>query len=69
MSSLDLYGYFSMCVVIFSCLLKDVKWLRFWNIIGCMLFVVYGFLIGSTPTVVMNIIIILIHGYHIWKLK
>lgn len=58
-----------MCVVIFSCLLKDVKWLRFWNIIGCALFVAYGLMIGSTPTVIMNIIIILIHGYHIWKLK
>lgn len=68
MSSVEIYGYISMLVVIFSCLTKDVLRLRIFNLIGCAMFVVYGFLLNAMPVIIMNVIIIGIHSYHIYKI-
>ena len=72
MTNIEIYGYISMAVVLISCLVKDIKSLRIWNLLGCAMFVVYGYLIDSMPTVIMNVVIIFIHLYHlriIWKSK
>jgi Flp pilus assembly protein protease CpaA len=72
MSGVEIYGYLSMLVVVASCLMKDVLKLRIGNLIGCVMFVAYGIMKDAMPVVVMNVIIIAIHGYYIakiWKSK
>ena len=65
MSAIEIYGYISMVVVIISMLQKNVEKLRIINTISCIMFVIYGFLIGAYPVIVLNSIVILINLYYI----
>ncbi len=67
MSYIEVLGYIAMVTVACSFLLKDVSKLRFVNSIGCLLFVVYGLLVQSYPVVGLNIFVVLINGYYIFK--
>lgn len=60
-------GYLASAFVAFGFVLKDVKKIRIVNMIGCICFVVYGFLNETTlwPVVITNMIIILIQIYHL----
>ena len=67
MSAIEIYGYISMVVVIISMLQKNVEKLRIINTISCIMFVIYGFLIGAYPVIVLNSIVILINLYKLFK--
>jgi hypothetical protein len=67
MNSVEIFGYISMLVVIWSMTMKDMKWLRIVNSISCGMFIVYGFLMMAYPLVVMNSIVILINVYRLIK--
>jgi len=56
-----------MVVVIISMLQKNVEKLRIINTISCIMFVIYGFLIGAYPVIVLNSIVILINLYKLFK--
>jgi len=65
----ELIGYIASAVLLFSFTRKDVKKLRWFNSLGCLLFVIYGFMRGSIPVVVTNIAIIAINGYYLFFQK
>jgi hypothetical protein len=67
MNSVEIFGYISMLVVIWSMTMKDMKWLRIVNSVSCGMFIVYGFLMMAYPLVVMNSIVILINVYRLIK--
>lgn len=67
MTSIEIWGYISMIVVVISMMMKDIKWLRIINSISCAMFIVYGLLIVSYPVVILNSIVILINVYKIFK--
>ena len=67
MTHVEIYGYISMIVVVISMLQKNIKWLRILNTISCMMFVVYGFLIGAYPVILLNSIVIVINVYRLIK--
>ena len=67
MTPLEIYGYISMILVVISMLQKNIKWLRILNTISCMMFVVYGFLIGAYPVILLNSIVIVINLYRLIK--
>jgi hypothetical protein len=67
MNSVEIFGYISMLVVIWSMTMKDMKWLRIVNSISCGMFIVYGFLMMAYPLVVMNSIVIGINVYRLIK--
>jgi hypothetical protein len=67
MDNIEIFGYISMCVVIWSMTMKDMKWLRIVNSISCGMFIVYGFFMNSYPLVVMNSIVIGINVYRLIK--
>ncbi len=69
MSHLELFGYLSMIIVLISMTLRDMVTLRVVNTIGCAMFVVYGFFLGSYPVQVMNILVIMINIYYIYYHK
>lgn len=65
----DLVGYLGSVFVIISFLMKDIDILRIVSIIACFIFVIYGYLTGTTPTIVLNIIIIVLNFYKLYWSK
>ncbi len=64
----DILGYLASAFVVISLLTSNIKYLRYLNMIGCLLFVIYGVLIFAYPVAVMNAIAFLINIYHLRKL-
>ena len=62
---IEIWGYISMCVVIWSMTMKNMKWLRIVNSISCAMFIVYGIALGAYPIVLMNSIVIAINIYRV----
>ena len=60
-------GYAASAFLIISFLLKNQRQLRTVNMIGCILFVIYGFLLGyAWPIIIPNAIIAFTQIYHLW---
>lgn len=63
----QLSGYAASLFLIISFLLKNQKRLRLINLIGCVFFVIYGFLLGNEwPIIIPNAIIACTQIYHLW---
>jgi hypothetical protein len=67
-SLLDWLGYLASAIVLISLLMSSILKLRWINLVGAILFGVYGFLIGSLPTGFMNVGIALIDVYYLVKM-
>jgi len=65
---LEYLGYLASAVVLISLLMTSIKKLRWINLIGSILFGIYGFMIGSIPTGLMNFGIVLINIYYLVKI-
>jgi hypothetical protein len=68
---LEWVGYLASLAVLISFTMKDLKKLRMINAVGCLLFVLYGFLIPSLrvglPIIITNFAILGINIYHLTK--
>jgi len=66
-------GYLASLMVLFSFTMKDVKKLRLTNMVGCILFITYGFLMPTLriglPIIIANLAILLVNGYYLAKPK
>lgn len=61
-------GYAASFFVVLSFVLKDLRKVRIVNLIGCILFVVYGIFSDYLwPIIIPNAILCLIQGYHLIK--
>lgn len=58
-------GLTATLFVLLSFLMQSVKMIRIINIIGAILFVIYGYLIGSVSTAVLNAALIVIHAVYL----
>jgi hypothetical protein len=61
-------GYIASLIVLVSLLMSSIKKLRWINLIGALLFGFYGFAIGSIPTGLMNLGIVIIDVYYLVKM-
>ena len=61
MELIEIWGYISMVIVLISMTMSNMKALRITNSIACAMFVLYGFVLGAYPIVIMNILVILIN--------
>jgi len=70
MTMTELVGYLASAVVLISFLNKNLVRLRIINLVGCALFVAYGFVLPETswPIVITNAAIILIHFYYLLRM-
>ncbi len=68
MTFYDILGYLASAFVVISLLTSNIKHLRYLNMTGCILFVIYGVVISAYPVAVMNAIAFLINIYHLRKL-
>lgn len=57
----EIIGYTGMAFVVASFLFKNVKILRFLNVIGGVMSAVYGILTNTWPTAILNICLCLIN--------
>jgi len=66
---IECVGYAASLFVAISFLVKKIKLIRLINIVGCVLFIIYGLIIDAYPIVFMNVLIVIIHLYHLKKLS
>ena len=67
-SLIEYVGYAASILIGISMLMKNIIKLRFINLIGCILFVVYGFIIKAYPVAIVNLVIAFTNIYYIYKL-
>ncbi len=61
-------GYAASFFVVLSFILKDLRKVRLVNLIGCILFVIYGvFSDYLWPIIIPNAILVFIQAYHLIK--
>lgn len=68
MNLIELTGLIATFLVFVSFLPKNVKFIRFANLIGSIFFVIYGFGIGAFWTGFMNFCLIFVQAYHLIKI-
>ncbi len=62
-------GYLASLVILISFLMRNIRYLRIINFIGCGLFVTYGLLIDSWPVVISNVAIACIHAVYLAQMR
>ncbi|WP_299890737.1 uroporphyrinogen decarboxylase [uncultured Lacinutrix sp.] len=66
-------GYLASFMVLLSFTMKDVKKLRLVNMTGCILFIIYGFLMPTLriglPIIIANAAILLVNLYYLFFKK
>jgi len=66
-SSTELVGYLASLLLIISFLMKNIKTLRLINSLGCIAFIVYGFLLQiSWPIIITNAFIVGANVYYLY---
>ncbi len=69
----EIIGYLASLAVLVSFTMKDLKNLRMINGIGCLLFVLYGYLMPTLrvglPIIITNMAILGINIYHLTRSK
>ena len=62
-------GYAAMISLMISFMMKDMKRLRVINTVGCILFVIYGFMLHSWPIIITNAFISAVNLYYLFVKK
>lgn len=66
-NNIEWLGYAASFFVAASFTFKNIKQLRIVNIIGCILFVIYGYYIDSIPVMITNAFIMIMNIYFLLK--
>lgn len=69
MNWFEIIGITGTLFVLLSFLMKDLTKVRVVNIVGAVLFVVYGLLINALSTWLLNAILVIIHIIYLIKAK
>lgn len=64
---IEIIGYVAMALVGISFLMKDIKTLRFFNLLGASVFIIYGILLRQPPIYILNTFIVLVNLYYLRK--
>ncbi|SFK00959.1 inner membrane protein [Pseudovibrio ascidiaceicola] len=67
--NMELVGYLASITVMTSLLMGNVLWLRVINMVGCVLFTIYGVAVDAYPVVLLNGMCVFINIYHLAKLR
>jgi hypothetical protein len=65
----EIIGYFGSAMILLSFMMKDMKTLRWVSILGCVIFIVYGSMIGAIPIVITNSAIVFVNLYYLFFKK
>jgi len=73
LTMVEVIGYLASIIVLCSFTMKDVKKLRMVNMVGCLLFVIYGFMMSTLriglPIIITNAAIMGINMYYSFVAK
>ena len=69
LNSKDAIGYAASFLVCFSLCIKHIKGLRIVNMIGSIIFIIYGFLISARPVMVLNGFAVIVNIYYLLQIK
>jgi len=64
---IEIVGYIATFLVMMSFVMKDVIRLRVINALGCIAWIVYGFMLESNPVIVTNVGILAINAGHLLR--
>jgi len=64
----EIIGILAGIFVLISFKLSGERKIRLVNIVGALLFVIYGIMIGSISIWLLNVLLIIIHGFKLIKL-
>ena len=65
--ALEIFGYVGSILVVVSMMMTSLKYLRILNISGSVISTTYSIIVGAWPIVVMNISIMAINFYHLFR--
>jgi len=65
----EVLGYLAIVAGFYAVTKKDMGSFRFWHLVSSLFYIVYGFLLQSSPLVIAGVIFCIIHLYHLRKLK
>ena len=65
----EIIGLIASIFVLISFIPKDIKLIRCINIVGCIVWIIYGILIGALSVWLMNLLVMIVHVYHLIKNK
>ncbi|MEN8786200.1 MAG: uroporphyrinogen decarboxylase [Flavobacteriales bacterium] len=68
-STIEIIGYIAMALIAISFLMKEIRLLRIFNLLGAFTFIVYGVLLDQAPIYLLNSFILLVHVYYLLKPK
>ena len=70
-TGIEYIGYLASLMVLISFTMKNIKGLRLINMTGCILFVIYGFLMPTLriglPIIIATVAIFTVNGYYLIK--
>jgi N-acetylglutamate synthase-like GNAT family acetyltransferase len=61
-------GYIASAIILVSLLMSSILRLRWINLVGSVIFAVYGYLIGSIPVLIMNMGIVAVNSYYLSRI-
>lgn len=67
--ALELLGYLASILVTVSLTMRSIVRLRWINLVGAVCFSVYGILIRAYPVAALNIAVVGINLYHLWRMR
>ena len=59
----DILGYVAMGLSVLSFTLQKQRFIRMANLVACLTWVWYGFVINNNPTIIVNIMVAITHVY------
>lgn len=68
MNWVEILGIIATCFVLVSFLMKKVLWIRVVNLVGAVIFVIYGALLGAWSVWILNACLVVIQIYYIIKI-
>jgi 4-amino-4-deoxy-L-arabinose transferase-like glycosyltransferase len=63
----EILGWVATALVLLSFTIQDMRRLRIVNMLGCILWIGYGFILMIKPVIFVNVSILIIHSY--WLIK
>lgn len=63
----EILGWTATAVILLSFTIHDMRKLRLVNMLGCILWIGYGFILMIKPVIFVNVSILTIHSY--WLIK
>jgi hypothetical protein len=65
--NIDILGYVAMGLSILSFTLQKQRFIRTVNLVACLTWVGYGYVINNNPTIIVNTLVCLVHVF--WFIK